>query len=36
MAPGRGRHQPEADETHLLTVWLAVTDANVENGCLIV
>ena len=27
---------PEADETHMLTVWLAVTDATVENGCLIV
>ncbi len=27
---------PEADETQMLTVWLAVTDANVENGCLIV
>ena len=26
---------PEADGTHMLTVWLAVTDATVENGCLI-
>lgn len=26
---------PEADETDMLTVWLAVTDATVENGCLI-
>ena len=26
---------PEADETHMLTVWLAVTDATIENGCLI-
>ena len=26
----------EADETDMLTVWLAVTDANIENGCLIV
>ena len=26
---------PEADDTHMLTVWLAVTDATVENGCLI-
>ena len=26
----------EADETDMLTVWLAVTDATIENGCLIV
>ncbi|MDE0168226.1 MAG: phytanoyl-CoA dioxygenase family protein [bacterium] len=26
---------PEADGTHMLTVWLAVTDATIENGCLI-
>ena len=26
----------EADETDMLTVWLAVTDATLENGCLIV
>ena len=25
----------DADETDMLTVWLAVTDATVENGCLI-
>ncbi len=25
---------PEADETRMVTVWLAVTDATVENGCL--
>ena len=25
----------DADETDLLTVWLAITDATVENGCLI-
>lgn len=25
----------EADETDMLTVWLAVTDAAVENGCLV-
>lgn len=25
----------EADETDMLTVWLAVTDASVENGCLV-
>ena len=27
---------PEADDTDMLTVWLAMTDATVENGCLIV
>ncbi|MYC85903.1 MAG: phytanoyl-CoA dioxygenase family protein [Acidimicrobiia bacterium] len=27
---------PEADNTDMLTVWVAVTDATVENGCLIV
>ena len=27
---------PEADGTDMLTVWLAVTDATIENGCLIV
>ena len=27
---------PEADDTDMLTVWVAVTDATVENGCLIV
>ena len=27
---------PEADDTDMLTVWLAVTDATVQNGCLIV
>ena len=26
---------PEADGTDMLTVWLAVTDATIENGCLI-
>lgn len=25
---------PEADDSQVLTVWLAVTDATVENGCL--
>jgi phytanoyl-CoA hydroxylase len=25
---------PEADQTDTLTVWLAITDATVENGCL--
>ena len=25
---------PEADETTMVTVWLAMTDATVENGCL--
>jgi phytanoyl-CoA hydroxylase len=27
---------PEVDETEMLTVWLAITDATVENGCLCV
>ena len=27
---------PEQDEVNVLTVWLAVTDATVENGCLVV
>jgi len=26
---------PEADATNQLTVWLAITDATVENGCLV-
>ncbi len=26
---------PEADDTHQLTVWVAVTEATVENGCLV-
>ena len=26
---------PEADQTNQLTVWLAITDANVKNGCLV-
>ncbi len=26
---------PEADRTDMLTVWLAITDATIENGCLI-
>jgi len=26
---------PEADNTNQLTVWIAVTDANEENGCLV-
>lgn len=25
---------PEADQTEFITVWLAITDATVENGCL--
>lgn len=28
--------EPEGDETDMLTVWLAMTDATVENGCLVV
>lgn len=27
---------PDADETEILTVWVAVTDATLENGCLCV
>ena len=27
---------PEADDTHILTVWFPLMDANVENGCLTV
>jgi phytanoyl-CoA hydroxylase len=27
---------PEVDQTDMLTVWLAITDATVENGCLCV
>jgi phytanoyl-CoA hydroxylase len=40
LAAQTGWHQdqgvalPEADETDVLTVWLPVTDANLENGCL--
>lgn len=26
---------PEADDTELLTVWVALTDASIENGCLV-
>jgi ectoine hydroxylase-related dioxygenase (phytanoyl-CoA dioxygenase family) len=29
-----GVHLPEADATHMLTVWLPLTDATPENGCL--
>jgi len=31
-----GVHLPEADDTHMLTVWLPLTDATPENGCLCV
>ena len=27
---------PEVDDTEMLTVWVAITDATVENGCLCV
>jgi len=30
----KGVTLPEADETHMITVWLAITDATTENGCL--
>lgn len=29
-----GVTMPEADETQFVTVWLAITDATIENGCL--
>lgn len=29
-----GVTMPEADQTEFVTVWLAITDATVENGCL--
>jgi phytanoyl-CoA hydroxylase len=31
-----GVHLPEADQTHMLTVWLPLTDATEANGCLCV
>ncbi len=30
----KGVTLPEADDTEFVTVWLAITDATVENGCL--
>ena len=30
----QGVLRPNADDTEILTVWLAITDATVENGCL--
>ena len=30
----RGVVHPEADNTEMVTVWLAITDATLENGCL--
>lgn len=32
----QGVHLPEADNTDILTVWLPITDATEENGCLCV
>ncbi len=32
----QGVHLPEADGTHMLTVWLPLTDATESNGCLCV
>jgi phytanoyl-CoA hydroxylase len=32
----QGVHLPEADATHMLTVWLPLTDATAANGCLCV
>ena len=30
----RGVGHPDADQSHVLTVWIAVTDATIDNGCL--
>lgn len=30
----KGVTLPEADETQMVTIWLAITDATIENGCL--
>lgn len=30
----QGVHRPNADDTEILTVWIAITDATIENGCL--
>ena len=30
----QGVARPKADDTEILTVWLAITDATVDNGCL--
>jgi len=30
----RGVGSPESDDTEIITVWLAVTDATLDNGCL--
>lgn len=32
----QGVHLPDADGTHMLTVWIPITDATEENGCLCV
>src|SRR5438132_13914721 len=32
----QGVHLPEADGTNMLTVWLPLTDATADNGCLCV
>jgi len=32
----QGVHLPEADHTNMLTVWLPLTDATADNGCLCV
>jgi hypothetical protein len=32
----KGVHLPEADDTDMLTVWLPLTEATAENGCLCV
>ena len=30
----KGVTMPSADETQMVTIWLAITDATIENGCL--
>jgi len=30
----KGVTLPEADDTQMVTIWLAITDATIENGCL--
>lgn len=32
----QGTARPESDETEIITVWVAITDADEENGCLCV
>ena len=34
MAPGSSGALEEGDKTNMITVWLAISDATVQNGCL--